>query len=218
MSSSSIDQTPTNAESALEGTVLDHRSASVARAYADAMVNVLAQEQGVDAGLDELEDLVRAATASPEFRSLIGSPSVSRAERDRVLVKLFESRVRPTVMNFLRVLNRSGRLDQLPAVVRQARKIWNARQNRQVVRVRSAVPLDADQQQRLRDGLRSSLQTEPLLQLDVDPTVLGGLVIQVGDVVYDSSVRSRLQRLRRQLVTDKIQQIRGQLVTQAVAD
>jgi F-type H+-transporting ATPase subunit delta len=115
-------------------------------------------------------------------------------------------------------LNRAGRLDQLPAVVRQARKIWNTRQNRKSVLVRSAVPLDAAQQKDLADRLRASLQAEPILQLRVDPTVLGGLVIQVGDLVYDTSVRSQLERLRRQLVEEKLQQLRGHLVTQALGD
>jgi F-type H+-transporting ATPase subunit delta len=188
------------------------------RAYAEALVNVLGQDGQVEPGLDELDELVTATAGSPAFRVLVESPAVSRAERDRILVQLFESQARPTLLKFLRVLNRAGRLDQLAAVARQARKIWNARQNRKVVRIRSAVPLDAAQQQALRDRLGTTLRCEPILELTVDPTVLGGLVIQVGDVVYDSSVRSQLARLRRQLVEDKVQQIRGQLVTRALGD
>jgi len=105
----------------------------------------------------------------------------------------------PTVVRFLRVLNRHGRLGLLATVTRQARATLDRRNNRKPVTVRSAVSLDEGQQSALRDRLASMLQATPVITLEVDPSLIGGLVVQVGDEVYDASVRNRLQQLRGRL-------------------
>src|SRR5262249_14877400 len=68
------------------------------------------------------------------------------------------------------------------------------------VRVRSAVPLAEDHRQRLERELRETLRREPVLEATVEPDLLGGIVVQVGDFLYDASVRSRLDAIRDQLV------------------
>jgi F-type H+-transporting ATPase subunit delta len=67
------------------------------------------------------------------------------------------------------------------------------------VEVRSAVPLPDDQRERLLNQLRATLQREPILQTRVDENLLGGLVVRVGDWVYDASVKTRLETIRHQL-------------------
>ena len=74
------------------------------------------------------------------------------------------------------------------------------RQNRRRVSVRSAVPLTDAQRAALEDSLARSLGATPILTAAVDPALLGGLVVQVGDVVYDGSVRNRLEQLRHRLI------------------
>ena len=208
----------TSTISGLKGTVLDVGYESLVRAYSEALLNVLASEGDPESAFDELDELVIATSSSTAYDILAVSPEVSRAEKDRILLKLFDKKLHPTLLKFLRVLNRAGRLDLLPSIAHQVRSNWNHRQNKKVVRVQSAVPLGATEKDELRDRLRQSLGSEPILQLQVTPALLGGLVVQVGDIVYDSSIRSQLARLRRELVEDKILQLRGQLASRVQVD
>ena len=189
-------------------TVLDQVAPELTRNYAEALLNASGDE--ADAVLEDLEaiqsDVLRV---QPRFAAILGSPSVSVAEKDRILTDTFEGRALPTVVRFLRVLNRHGRLALLGSVTRQARATLDRRQNRKPVTVRSAVPLDEGQQAAVRDRIASMVHATPVITLEVDPSLIGGLVVQVGDDVYDASVRTRLERLRGRLIERKTHEIQS---------
>jgi F-type H+-transporting ATPase subunit delta len=205
-------------EAAIPGTVFDDASAAGARSYAEALLNVAAQGGQIEAVVGELEDIVAdVLAANPQFAAILTSPALNPEQKDRVLVELFEGRALPAVVNFLRVLNRHGRLPLLPLVAREARAIWDRRQNRRQVAVRSAVPLDDAQLARLREKVAQMAGGEPVLKVQVDPSMLGGLVIQIGDEVFDTSVRTQLERMRRQIVEGKLHEVRGRLAESLTA-
>ena len=97
------------------------------------------------------------------------------------------------------MLNHNNRLDLLAAIVAAYRDLLDKRAGRIRVMVRTAVPLSEAQKNELRQTLAASLHKEPILILRTDPDLLGGMVVQVGDKVYDTSVRARLESLRTQL-------------------
>lgn len=173
----------------------------VARSYAEALINAAESGGQVDAVLEDLE-AIRADVldANPKFAALLGASSIPAEQKERILTDAFEGRAHETVVRFLRVLNRHGRLDSLASIIVQARMIRDRRQNRRPVTVRSAVPLDEGQQAALRDRLAGLTGGTPVLRLEVDPTLIGGLVVQVGDDLYDASVRSRLQQVRGRII------------------
>ena len=192
------------------GTVFDDEEMVLARTYAEALVNVADKEGQVDAVLDELDEIVTdVLDANPRFATLLASPLLAETEKERILIQTFEGRALPSVLRFLRVLNRHGRLGLIAAVARGAREIWDRRQNRRPVTVRSAVPLDDTQQSALRERLAAMLGAIPLIKLVVDPSLIGGLVVQTGDDVYDASVRNRLELLRRRLIEGKTHEIQS---------
>lgn len=192
------------------GTVFEDDTPEVTRSYSEALVGAAERDGGVEAVLDELDaietDLLRA---HPQFAAVLASPLVSPADKDRILVETFEGRAAPTVVRFLRVLNRHGRLTSLAAVTRAARALWDRKQNRRPVLVRTAVALDEAQQAALRDRLAGMLGATPLVRLEVDPALIGGLVVQVGDDVYDTSIRNRLEQLRQRLIEGKTHEIQS---------
>jgi F-type H+-transporting ATPase subunit delta len=192
------------------GTVLDDDTPQVTRSYAEALVNAADAKGETEAVLDELDAIVAdVLAANPKFADLLGSPTLSARDKDRILVEAFEGRALPTVVQFLRVLNRHGRLGSLRAVIRAARAIWDRRQNRRPVQVRTAVPLDDAEQAALRDRLAKMLAATPVLSVVVDPGLLGGLVVQVGDDVYDASLRNHLEQLRHRLIEGKTHEIQS---------
>jgi len=190
------------------GTVFEDSAVQLARNYADALLGTAKGEAA--AVLDELDEIVvDVLQGQPRFAEILASPSVAANEKDRMIVEVFESRASATVVNFLRVLNRHGRLGLLTQIFRQAREVWDRSSGRRVVTVQSAVPLDDSQRTALEGRLATLIGATPLLKLEVDPSLIAGLVVQIGDDVYDASVRTRLQRLRDRLIERKSHEIQS---------
>ncbi len=192
----------------LPETVLDQVAPELTRNYAEALLNASGDE--VNAVVEDLEAIQTDILAvQPKFAAILGSPSVSIDEKDRILTDTFEGRALPTAVRFFRVLNRHGRLSMLGSVTRQARATLDRRQNRKPVTVRSAVPLDEGQEAAVRERLAKMVNATPVITLEVNPSLIGGLVVQVGDDVYDASVRTRLERLRGRLIERKTHEIQS---------
>jgi F-type H+-transporting ATPase subunit delta len=196
--------------SASEEPAPNDESIAVARRYAEAFVDAAEKEGGAGPALEELveieEDVLKPY---PRFAEILGSSRVPTAEKDRILLQLFDGRASSLVLRFLRVLNRHGRLDLMRVVQREAQSIWDRRNRRIPVKVRSAVPLDEGQLQSLRDRLARLVAGTPILNVSTDPTLIGGLVVQVGDTLYDASVKSRLAQLRHRLIEGKTHEIQS---------
>ena len=194
---------------AIQGkSVFDDIAPELTRNYAEALLGAAGDR--AEAVVIELEEVeADILSAYPDFASLLASPTVPGPEKDRLLTATLGGRADETVLRFLRVLNRHGRLAILPAVIHQARATLDRRLNRKAVTVRSAVPLDEAQQAALRDRLAAMVHATPVITLEVDPSLIGGLVVQVGDAVYDASVRNRLERLRGRLTERKTHEIQS---------
>jgi len=192
------------------GTVLEVMAPDVTRVYSEALLNAAFKENQVDAVLDELDAIVEhVLTPHPQFSDLLASPALSMHDKDRVLVETFEGRALPAVVRFLRVLNQHGRLNLLAAITHQARALWDRRQNRRRVTVRSSVALDASEQAALLERLTRLTSATPIIRFEVDTALIGGLFVQIGDDVYDASVRNKLDQLRRSLIEGKTHEIQS---------
>lgn len=198
---------------ATHATVLDEGAgAQLARSYAQALLGAAESEGRVDPVLDDLDELIADVwNAHPDFAQLLESPITPVAERDRILVEILEGRAEPLLVRFLRVLNRHGRLNLLTAIARRARITWERRQGRRRVTVRSAIPLDEDQRSALHARLARMIAAEPVVQYEVHPSLIGGLVVQIGDDVYDGSILRRLLGVRRTLIQRKSSELRRNL-------
>lgn len=199
-----------SAAGTVDAEIRDDTIIAVARRYAEALVDAAEKEGQADAALDELAEVDSEVFAKfPGFAAVLATERVPAAERDRILNEVFGGRASDLVLRFLRVLNRHGRLGLLRPVVAEARTIWNRRNRRVPVSVRSAVPLGDDQVQALRDRLQGLVAGTPILSVSTDPDLIGGLVVQVGDQRYDASVKSRLAQLRHRLIEGKTHEIQS---------
>ncbi len=188
----------------VSGTVFDEQSTHIARAYAEALVNAAEKNGEVEAVVSELEeidaDLVRP---NPKFAAILDSPSVPSHEKARILNSVLEGRTLPTVLRFMTVLGNHGRLGLIAPVAQEARALWDKRQNRRPVLVKTAVALDDGQQEALAHRVGAMIGATPILRFEVNPALIGGLVIQVGDDLYDASIKTKLDRMRRDLIAGK---------------
>ena len=200
-------------------TVLDVNTQRIARVYAEALLRT-AQKQGkVDEVLDELEALVREVfRADPQLEAFFASGIIGRDRKAAVLRDAFGGRADELVLNALLVLNDHERLDLLRPIAAAYRALRDQRAGYMRVQVRSAAPLPDDQRERLRAKLRETFHKEPVLEQQTDPELLGGMVVRVGDWVYDQSLRAQLENLRNQIIarsTYEIQSRRDRFRTDA---
>ncbi|MFQ5730646.1 MAG: ATP synthase F1 subunit delta [Planctomycetaceae bacterium] len=171
---------------------------AVARVYAEAFLDAFAEE--AQAGLDEFASFASdVLAANPEFESILLSPHIGRDEKLGMIERVVAPFGSETFTSFLRVLARHDRLDLLPMILQEAGIQQERRDGKQRVQVRSAVSLSEETLQSIRDQLDQTLPFEPVLVPSVDESLLGGIVIQIGDTVFDSSLRNRMQQLRTRL-------------------
>jgi F-type H+-transporting ATPase subunit delta len=188
-------------QAARHETVLDSSEQRVASGYAEALLNAADQRHETDAVMEEFASLFEdVIPADPRFEELLSSGALGRLPKAEAIRHAFAGRASEIFLNFLLVLNDHDRLDLLRGVYQAARQIYDQRAGRIPVLVRTAVPLPDEQRQHLVNRLRETLKKEPVLSTRVDPDLLGGITIQVGDWVYDASVRSRLDDLRKKLI------------------
>jgi F-type H+-transporting ATPase subunit delta len=202
--------TDASSVAAVEVEVRDDTVIAVARRYAVAVIDAAQKEGRADEALEELGEIGSEVYGKfPRFAQVLASQQIPPREKDRMLTDVFGTRASDLVLRFLRVLNRHGRLDLLRPIVAEARAIWDRRNHRIPVSIRSAVPMGDDQLQTLRDRLKSLVAGTPILSVSTDPSLIGGLVIQVGDQMYDASVKNRLAQLRHRLIEGKTHEIQS---------
>ncbi len=182
----------------------------VARVYAEALLNAAEKRGQAPETLEELESLIQDVFRSDGlFEAFLSSGAVGRQRKAEVIQKAFANRASDLFLNFLLVLNDHERLDLLRPMARAYKDLFDQRAGRVEVEVRSAVPLPDDQRERLRQELRETFHQEPVLQTKIDPDLLGGLVVRVGDWLYDASVRTQLETIRDQIVARSTHEIQS---------
>ena len=190
--------------------IADVSAQRVARVYAEALLNAADKQGQSDDVVESLDSLIRDLfQAEPQLEAFLTSSAVGRERKAQVIDKVFENRAAAVFVDFLKVLNRHERLNLLRPILAAAKELRDERAKRIRVQVRSAVPLANDQENRLRQQLREALKLDPVLQMAVDPELLGGVVVRVGDWLYDASVRARLESIRNQLIARSSHEIQS---------
>jgi F-type H+-transporting ATPase subunit delta len=136
----------------------------------------------------------------PGIAAYLANRAVGRKNKLPVLTAAFGPNASDLFNKFLGVLNQNNRLDLLRWVAAAYQKLRDDAAGRVRVRVTSATPLTDAQLDTLKQTLTTTLKAEPVLDAHTDPDLLGGLVVRVGDRVYDTSVRARLNNLRTHLL------------------
>lgn len=187
----------------------DPQTQAVARIYADAFLDSAPAGQ-VESLLEEFKSFVtEVLEKQPEFRTLLVSAMVSRDEKLAVISRSIAPVASPTFANFLSVVANHERLDLLTQILHETQRQHEIRTGRGRVQVVSAKALSPASEENIQRQLAQKLPFQPVLETSVDPSLLGGLVIRVGDTVYDGSLRSRLKQLRDRLRQRSIHEIQS---------
>lgn len=179
----------------------DVKAQRVAQVYAEALLNAAEKQGQADEVAGQLDSLVQDVFAADStFEAFLASAAIGRKSRDEVVRKVFEGRATPLFFHFLLVLNEHDRLDLLRAIRIAFRDLRDQRARRIRVQVKSVSPLTDPQREELAQLVRQGMKLEPVLESQIDPEIIGGLVVRVGDWLYDASVRTQLETIRKQLI------------------
>ena len=188
---------------------LNDKEIAVAKVYSRALLTLADEAGTAEEVLDELQWLSSYAESDADFSRFISSPTVDETERGASLEKMFRGRLSDLVLDTLLVINRKGRMALLPAVAETYRQDHRDLRGHVDVHVRTAVPLSDGLRQKVRDAVASYSGLEPQLHEAVDESLIGGIVLQIGDRKIDASVSNEVHRYRKLLLALAEREILG---------
>ncbi len=164
--------------------------------YAAGLFAMAVAEDSVDRVSDELHRFSSLLERSEALRDSLGNASLPAEKRQAAVEELLGDRASRLTTHMVSYLVGVGRIRELPEITTALLALVAAEKSRSVAEVRSAIPLDDDQRKRLSEALGTMLGQPVDLRVIVDPSVLGGIVARVGDIVIDGTVRHRLELLK----------------------
>jgi F-type H+-transporting ATPase subunit delta len=160
--------------------------------YAAALFQIAKAEGALEQVEDELFRFARTLENEIKLRDALVDPNLPADHRAKMVRELLGAKASPHTANLIAFIVEQGRARELTAIVDSLVELAAQERSKAVAEVRSALPLDGEQRAKLEDALRKATGKEITLKVIVDPSVVGGLVARVGDVVFDASVRRRL--------------------------
>ena len=168
--------------------------------YAQAMFELGIQQDLLDQWGGEL-GFIDQVLQDDEFRAFLKHAEVPLSEKTRAIDAVFQE-VHPLVKNMIALLITRGLVDLVHDLRVGYGQLLDEYRGRQQVEVTSAVPLEDEEQQRITRFVSNLIQKEVVVTTQVDESILGGIIIQIGDQLLDGSTRTRLEELRQQIRSD----------------
>ena len=173
---------------------------AVSRVWAESIFALAAEHGREDEMLAELEGLVELLDRQPTLETLLASPAIDTEAKRALIEKALRGRASDLLVDALQVLRRKGRLSLARAVAQSYRAAWLERRHKVEVRVASAVPLSEGLREALRLAAAERTNRQPILVERVDPELLGGLIVAIGDEKIDCSVSTELEAMESALL------------------
>jgi F-type H+-transporting ATPase subunit delta len=169
------------------------------RRFAEAAFQIALRDDSLDTWRREL-DLAATTLQAGKLEAALANPATPVEQRIEAAQKVFASLSEP-VRNLIALLVRRGRIEQLPRVAQEFARLDDQRKGLTHATATSAAPLDAKETRAIAARLEELIGGRVELQTEVDPAILGGVIVRVGDRLIDGSVLGRLERLRHQLAS-----------------
>ncbi len=171
--------------------------AGIAQRYADALFELALESDAIDAIEKDMKTLRAAIDAAADLRTFLASPVYGADDQMRGITAIAEkAELSPLTKNFLSLVARNRRLFALDAMIAAFTAILARRRGEIAAEATSATPLNDEQMKRLRTEIETIVGKAVNLSTRVDPELLGGLVVKVGSTMVDSSLKTKLNRLK----------------------
>ncbi|GHT21012.1 ATP synthase subunit delta [Planctomycetales bacterium] len=182
----------------------------IAGVYAHAYLNAAAdQKVPAEEAVEEFASLVEILNLQTKFADVLFSTMISVEEKVRLLEKTVAVQATPLFWNFLQVLARRRRLDILVPIYFQVKKIFDKQSGRVPVVITTSAEIDESLFNSLTEKLRSVLGGDPVIKVVIDPETIGGIMVRVGDTIYDASIQTQLKNIRSQMIERSAREIQS---------
>lgn len=157
---------------------------------------------------EEYDSFIEVCDAYPKFEEILRSVMVPLDEKIRMFDELCVN-ASQIFSNYLKTLARRGRLDLFREIRAVCRRLDDERRGRVLVNVTTATPLDQLTKDSLTANLRDLVGGEPEFLVKVDPDIVGGIIVRVGDIVYDASIATQLNTVRQEMIDRSAHEIQS---------
>lgn len=183
----------------------------IAEVYAEAFLKAVdAKNESMDDAVAEFDSFITdVLDANEKFEAVLKSAIIGADAKSGMIERIFQGNASPTFLSFLKVLARHSRLDIVRAVHRELRKLDDKRRGRIPVIITTAVELPEEAFDGIAESLSKKLGGEPIIRKAVDPNVIGGIVVRVGDTIYDASIASQLLNVRQNMIDRSTHEIQS---------
>ena len=182
---------------------------ALARVYSAAILELAEAKGEADSLLAELLDLSAYLAKDPEFDAFFRSPMLDPEAREKSIERIFRGKASDLLVDSLQVLNRKGRLDLFRSIAETYRLSHQGLRGRAEVRVTTAVPLNKKLRARIKGLADAYTGKDAVLVETLDESILGGMIVRIGDQKLDGSITARLRKLGESLVERASRQLYG---------
>lgn len=172
----------------------------LARVYARALFEVALQQGKLDLIREQLGQFAEALSANRDLAVFFFSPYFSTQEKEEALGRMLDG-ADPSFENFLRVLIENHRMPVIYRAQREFDRLWEQQNKLLPVEITSAIELDDKTTRSVADRIGEQTGRKVQLTTHVEPDIIGGIVLRVGNSILDASIRNRLEQLRRQVAS-----------------
>ena len=191
-------------------TVFDDDQQYIGKVYAKALLAAAAKQNVAEEVIGQMQSIVvDVFQSSPKLEALFSNPRIEVARKIGLIDSIFKGKVHDCLLRFLKIVASRRRMDSLRSIANSALSMQDEATGKLQVQVTTAQALDSQQLDQLHHKLQVALSAEVRLSTKVNPSILGGLIVRIGDTLYDSSVDGRLKQLQRAAKVRAESTIRG---------
>ncbi|SKB64682.1 ATP synthase F1 subunit delta [Daejeonella lutea] len=170
----------------------------VATRYAKSLIDLAGEQNAVETIKKDIELFLETCRANPELQAILKNPIISLDKKANILDGLFSGKVHEMILSFFKIVIRKGRSEILFATAKEFISQYNILKNVVKATVTSASPLSQENIKQIEDVVKQSTKGEVILTSIVDPKLIGGFILKVGDKQFDTSISSKLNKLRKE--------------------
>jgi len=180
-----------------------NRPSASASAYAQALIELADERRELEGTAADLKSLGETLDQSPELQAFFTNPGITIADRDGLIERVITPRVSSLTANFIKLLSSKGKLSILREVGLAFHHLMDARHGKVEVEVKVAKALTQSESEVVRQRISTALKKEAIVHQTVDESILGGIVIRVGDQLIDGSIATQLATIRTRMLAAK---------------